>query len=131
MRALLESRLIRTYALFCLGLLLLLLRRFFMPNFFELSGLPPEIATASALSACPTTPAITICGDTAIFLFTTLGMFIAFGWGNLKVALFSLLVAPLPFALYFLLAPLWSVLLVLALIPAVLELGLRFVFPTP
>ncbi|MEI7643030.1 MAG: hypothetical protein WCJ55_01860 [Chloroflexales bacterium] len=126
-----QSRILRAYLVIALGAILFMLRRYALPTFFDTEGLPFEIAGPSALNSCYSAFALNTCADGGIVFFTVIGVITAMGWGSIGMAIFAIILAIPPLVLYFALSPIWAPLLSLLLIPAALELGMRFLFPMP
>ncbi|MCX7791495.1 MAG: hypothetical protein N2378_12710 [Chloroflexaceae bacterium] len=122
------QRLIWAYGCVLLGALLLALRRLLLPNYFELEGLPLAIAIPSALYSCYTKPALSTCGDGAIFALTALGVIAATGWGSPGRSIFAVILVVLPLCFYFLFAAASLAVPMLLLIPLAVELGDRWLF---
>ncbi|MCU0493148.1 MAG: hypothetical protein MUD01_16305 [Chloroflexaceae bacterium] len=128
MLALLHNRLIRSYSVLLLGMLLFVARRWVLPLEIE-QGLPFDIATSTVLNLCYLTAHPVPCADPLLVVLTVVGLVVAVGWGSRGMLLFTLILMPLPLFLYFSFGPLWLVFLYLLAIPAAMELGLRWLFP--
>jgi hypothetical protein len=126
---LLESRIVRAYLVIAVGALLFALRRVVLPTFFELEGVPFDIAVPSALNSCYFSPALSTCSDAGIVALTVIGVIVAVGWGSVGMTNFAVILAIPPLVLYFALSPIWAPLLALAFIPIALEVGLRLLAP--
>lgn len=122
------QRLIWAYCCALVGALLFALRRLLLPNYFELEGLPLAIAIPSALYSCYTNPALSTCGDGAIFALTALGVVAATGWGSPGRSIFAVILIILPLCFYFLFAAAGLAAAMLLLIPVAVELGDRGLF---
>ena len=122
-------RILRAYLVIGVGALLFWVRRLTLPTFFELEGVPFDIAVPSALNSCYTTPAFATCSDAIVVLLTISGVVLAVGWKQPPMLIFAVILAIPPLVLYFALSPIWAPLIALALIPLLLELGLWFLFP--
>jgi hypothetical protein len=117
------------YMVLLAGAILVLLRRLLLPNFFELEGLPLDIANASALNSCYGSPAISTCGDGVVVILTAIGVAVAAGWGSAGRAIFAAILVVLPIGLYLSFVPIWAIALLLALLPLALDLGVRMFYP--
>jgi hypothetical protein len=126
-----NNRIVRAYIVIAVGAALYMLRRYALPTFFDTEGLPFDIAGPSALNSCYDTLALNTCADGGIVGLTMIGVIAAVGVGSVGMTIFAIILAIPPLVLYFALSPIWAPLLSLMLIPVALELGLRFLFPTP
>jgi hypothetical protein len=128
---LLRNRIVRAYLVIAVGAALYMLRRYALPTFFDTEGLPFDIAGPSALNSCYDSFTLNTCADGGIVILTVIGVIAAVGWGSSGMMIFAIILAIPPLVLYFALSPIWAPLISLMLIPAALELGLRFLFPMP
>jgi hypothetical protein len=126
-----HNRIVRAYLVIAMGAILYMLRRYALPTFFDTEGVPFDIAGPSALYSCYGGFALNTCADGFIVGLTIIGVVVAVGWGNVGMAVFAIILAMPPAVLFFALSPIWAPLLSLLLIPLALEVGLRFLFPTP
>jgi hypothetical protein len=129
MDRLFANRLVRAYLIIAVGAVLFMLRRQFFPTFFELQGLPFEIAVPSVMNGCYANPSFIRCADAGIVVVTIVGVIIALGWGSLGMTVFAVILSIAPLLLYFALSPIWAPLIALVIIPIALELGLWILAP--
>ncbi|NJN17948.1 MAG: hypothetical protein HC822_17580 [Oscillochloris sp.] len=127
--AFLRNRYFRAYLVIAAGALLFWLRRLTLPTYFELSGIPFDIAVPSNLVSCTNQPTIATCSDAVIVTLTVIGVVITVGWGNAGMLIFAIILALPPLLLYFAGSPILPPLLALAFIPLALAAGLRMLIP--
>ncbi|MCG8353557.1 MAG: hypothetical protein MI924_37815 [Chloroflexales bacterium] len=129
MNGLFANRLLRSYLVLLLGILVFIGRRYIIPTTLELEGLPPTIAVGSVLNSCYVAPTWIKCSDPVIIAVSVLLMTLTLGWGNWVAMMFAVILAILPLAIYFLLGPITLVLINLLAIPLIVQLILRLIFP--
>lgn len=117
------------YTVLLAGAILFMLRRLALPTTFELEGVPFDIAVGSVVNSCFGGPALNSCADPAVVVLTVVGVVIATGWGSIGRTIFAAILALVPLGMYFALGPIWIPLLALLLVPLVIEIGTRVVFP--
>jgi hypothetical protein len=129
MNRLFANRLLRSYLVLLLGVLVFIGRRYLAPTTFELEGLPPVIAVGSVLNSCYVAPTWIKCSDPVIIAVSVLLMTLTLGWGSWVAMIFAVILAILPLSIYFLLGPITLVLINLLVIPLIVQMILRLIFP--
>ena len=130
-RTILRHRVGLSYSIIAVGIVLYVLRRVFLPTFFELEGLPFTIAAPSVLNSCYNKPTLITCIDPVIVGLTILGVAIATARGNGVSIGFTLVLILMPTGLYFLLGPIQLVVILLLVIPVLIDYGMKLIFPEP
>jgi hypothetical protein len=125
MPAFLRNRLVVCYAILALGIGLFFLRRLLLPSFFELEGVPFEIATRSTLNSCYSAPTLAKCSDPVIVLATIIGVTLVIGWGSTIAMVFAAILAVMPTLFYLMLGPISFVLILLIANPLLIFFGMR------
>ncbi len=124
-----SRRTLYAYAVILGGMSLYMLRRLFLPTFFETEGVPFAISSISALSACYAGPTINTCSDAVIVTLSTFGVVAAASWGSPGRTIFALILAVLPLGFYLIGSSIWITLILLVLLPLAIDLGVRLLIP--
>ncbi len=123
----LHHRLVRGYAVLLLGIVLFFARPIFAPD--SLDGEPFTGAVATRVFGCVTGAERQLCTEPLIVLGTALVMGLALGWGSLRGLLIAVAFAVPPLLLYITFYPIWIVLIMLLLVPAMAHAALNTWLP--